>query len=259
VQNILVRLRREVRATLTRPSRVLDLANPRKFWAHAQWLVSSDPAFDVGDWRSHAAGLNVRTYRSYDDYVRHQRAKLPTLDLTAYDRTFYDHLHERLKAHGLRPGATVLCLGARLGTEVRAFLSHRCFAVGIDLNPGPENRHVLFGDFHALQFADGSVDVVFTNALDHALDIQRMLSEVSRVLKPNGLFLVEAVHGTAEGTSPGFYESFFWATIDDLVTAIEQAQLRFDQRAEFVHPWSGAHLRFRKPEDAHDAGPEARG
>ena len=136
MQNILIRLRSEVRATFNRPSRVLELANPRKLWAHAQWLTSSDPAFEVGAWRSNAAGLNVRTYRiGTEDYLRHQRAKLPTLDLTDYDRTFHAHLSQRLNAHGLRPGTTVLCLGARLGTEVRAFLDHSCFAVGIDLNP----------------------------------------------------------------------------------------------------------------------------
>ena len=129
------------------------------------------------------------------------------------------------------------------------------------MNPGADNRYVLSGDFHALQFADGSVDAVFTNALDHALDIQRLLGEVSRVLKPNGLFLVEAVHGKSEGIRPGFYESFFWATVDDLVKAIEQAPLACDYRVEFEHPWPGAHLRFRKRGDdspAMEVGPDGR-
>ena len=37
--------------------------------------------------------------------------------------------------------------------EVRAFLDHGAFAVGIDLNPGRDNRYVMVGDFHQLQFA----------------------------------------------------------------------------------------------------------
>ena len=48
---------------------------------------------------------------------------------------------------------TVLCLAARIGTEVKAFLDLGCFAIGIDLNPGTDNRYVVHGDFHDLQFA----------------------------------------------------------------------------------------------------------
>ena len=95
---------------------------------------------------------------------------------------------------------------------------------------------------------------MFTNALDHALDLQRLLGEVSRVLKPDGLFLVEAVHGKAEGIRPGFYESFFWATVDDLVKAIEQAPLACDYRVAFEHPWPGAHLRFESARNASAGG-----
>jgi SAM-dependent methyltransferase len=246
LQNLFIRLRSEIRSTLKRPSRVLFLANPRKLWAHANWFVSSAPAFEVGEWQPDAAGVNVRRYRSYEDYLRHQRAKLPTLDLTAYDQTFYDQLRNRLAGQALEPGTTVLCLGARLGTEVRAFMAHQCFAVGVDLNPGPENRYVLSGDFHALQFADASVDVVFTNALDHALDLDRILGEVTRVLKPAGILLVEAMHGTAEGGRTGSYESLQWGSVEHLVSILERAPLKLESRTEFTAPWPGAHLRFRK-------------
>lgn len=113
---------------------------------------------------------SIRTYRGYEDYVRHQSAKLATLDLAGYDAEFEAALGARLATLAeVRPGASVLCLGARSGAECRAFSARGCFVVGLDLNPGADNRWVLPGDFHALQWADNCVDLVYCNALDHAL------------------------------------------------------------------------------------------
>ena len=56
-------------------------------------------------------------------------------------------------------GCSVLCLGARLGGEVRAFTAMGALSIGIDLNPGPNNAYVLPGDFHHLQFAQSVFDV----------------------------------------------------------------------------------------------------
>ena len=102
-------------------------------------------------------GVMRREYRSYDDYVTHQRAKLERVGLAEYDVTFRQALAERLAATGLVPhGSRALCLAARIGTEVKAFIDVGCFAVGIDLNPGQANRYVVTGDFLDLQFADRS-------------------------------------------------------------------------------------------------------
>jgi hypothetical protein len=60
-------------------------------------------------------------------------------------------------------GRTVLCLAAR--NESEAWTDADFLAIGIDLNPGENNRFVVVGDFHALQFRDGVFDVVFTNSL----------------------------------------------------------------------------------------------
>ena len=63
-----------------------------------------------------------------------------------HDRRFYDELSARLKALPLDfRGRSVLCLAARQGSEVRAFIDSGAFAVGIDLNPGPRNRFVVVG------------------------------------------------------------------------------------------------------------------
>jgi len=66
-----------------------------------------------------------------------------------------------------------------------------CFAScsGIDLVAFPPL--VAEGDMHNLGFADGSFDVVYSNVVDHAYDLRRNLSEMSRVLRFGGLLVVD--------------------------------------------------------------------
>jgi SAM-dependent methyltransferase len=203
--------------------------------------VSSRWYATLGDGR-----FRRRQYSSYEAYLAHQRAKLGRINLDAYDADYRRALRQRLGGvEGIGIGTNVLCLAARLGTEVKAFADMGCFAVGIDLNPGPGNRFVLHGDFHQLQFPDSSTNVVFTNSLDHCFDIQKVLAEVRRVLKANGLFLVEAVRGSDEGCKPLFYESFSWSTVGDLVESIQRAGFKCISRTSFDYPWQGEQLRFR--------------
>ena len=166
---------------------------------------------DRGRWTVTDDGRHVRRYDDYEDYLEHQRSKLDLLDLSDYDRRYRVALRDRLVAADLElRGRSVLCLAARIGTEVRAFGDLGAFAVGIDLNPGPDNRYVLPGDFHDLQFADGSVDAVFTNSLDHALEPERLAAEVRRVLKPGGLLVLELATPQDE-TTDGQWEAFMWS------------------------------------------------
>jgi SAM-dependent methyltransferase len=183
--------------------------------------------FASGAW-SHAREISSRRYGSYDDYVAHQRSKLT--DLLARgegDAIGGPGRVEKFRARFAlvpelgSPGA-ILCLGARLGVEVEALIRLGHFAVGIDLNPGPDNRFVVTGDFHALQFADSSVDGIYTNSLDHALDIARIAREVGRVLKPGGFFLVEIVRGYDQGETVGEWESTHWPTARSLAEQLAQ-------------------------------------
>jgi SAM-dependent methyltransferase len=186
-----------------------------------------------------------RSYDSYEEYLEHQKAKLETHDFANYDMEFRTALRERLAALDVSwPGRTVLCLAARIGTEVKAFLDLGCFAIGIDLNPGKDNRYVVQGDFHDLQFAPKSVDVVYTNSLDHAFDINRIAQEILKVLKPEGLVIVEAVQGRDQGVNPGFFESFFWKNIDELILLFENAGFKTTRRANIALPWPGEQICF---------------
>jgi SAM-dependent methyltransferase len=210
---------------------------------------------DLSDaWTRLRPGLIVRQYRRYEAYVAHQTGKHRRLReqedvgryLRSYDERFAPALRERISREPLaRRGAVVLCLGARQGTEVRVFLERGCFAVGIDLDPGPGNGHVLYGDFHQLVFPDGSVDLVYTNSLDHALALGRVFAEARRVLKEGGRLLVEATLGLREGGAHGRYEATAWDTVEDLVGEASAAGLILEARYGFDSPWPGHHLRFR--------------
>ena len=193
----------------------------------------------------------TRAYRTYEDYASHQKHKLEhgmDFDLTEYDIKYRAILRERLERLDiLRRGMTVLCLAARIGTEVKSFLDIGCLAIGIDLNPGRENRYVVCGNFHSIQYPSQSVDVVFTNSLDHVYDIGKVREEIKRVLKVNGLLILEVNRGSQEGENPEFYESFWWSKVDDVVSLFEHSQFRLVRRASFDgYPWPGEQLVFTK-------------
>jgi SAM-dependent methyltransferase len=199
------------------------------------------------EWKTQSDAFQNRAYDSYEAYLEHQKAKLETHDFGKYDVEFRTALRERLATLDLDwKGRTVLCLAARIGTEVKAFLDLGSFAIGIDLNPGEENRYVVHGDFHDLQYAPRSLDVVYTNSLDHAFDIERIAREILKVLKPSGLLIVEASRGRDDGVNPGFFESFFWKNLEELIRVFEKAGFVVTRRTAISHPWPGEQICFSR-------------
>lgn len=81
-------------------------------------------------------------------------------------------------------GVPVLCIGARLGGEVRALKSLGALAIGIDLNPGSDSMDVVAGDMEDIPFANGSFALVYSNVLDHVYNRAALAGEVCRVLRP---------------------------------------------------------------------------
>lgn len=203
-----------------------------------------------GRWRGDEDALSRRVYPSYRDYLDHQRLKLDALRATSlerHDRRFAAALLARLRASPIPlEGRSVLCLAARTGAEVRAFRETGASAIGIDLNPGPDNPWVIEGDFHDLRFGDGSFDVVYVNSLDHAYDLDRVLAEVARVLVDRGLLWAELGMGSEEGNPPGFYEALSWPSVDALVERIERAGFVDEGRRTFDAPWRGVRVLLRR-------------
>jgi SAM-dependent methyltransferase len=226
-----------VHQVLSKPEKFRYLLTTRKGLYALRYLISPPKhgTFDaVGD------GISVRQYKGYDEYLDHQRSKLSLVDLRDYDKRFRADLAKRLRKSNWA-GKSVLCLAARIGTEVRAFHDVGAFAVGIDLQPGSENHWVLPGDFHHLVFADDSVDGVYCNSLDHALELGKLLAEVRRVLKPDGVFHVDAQHQSNDGDDWG---ATGWNAVDDVIQVIEKAGFRLKNRTPITIPQPGEQLRF---------------
>jgi SAM-dependent methyltransferase len=196
-----------------------------------------------------SATTERRRYPDYKTYVAHQKEKLNAMrgrTLVKHDERFYSALRARLDAlpFSVR-GCRVLCLAARQGTEVRAFIDAGAFAIGIDLNPGRSNSYVVTGDFHSLQFASGSVDIVYTNSIDHAFDLERIMAEALRVLSSDGVLMLEVGTGFESGHGPGMYESFAWTDADTLLARIVESGLVLQERCDFEIPWPGIQFVLR--------------
>lgn len=170
--------------------------------------------FESGAWR-HDGAVSQRQYDSYDQYLVHQAEKLDQVGGEAFvnqDKAIAMFRRRFSLVSGLKAPASVICLGARRGEEVRALLDLGHFAIGIDLNPGRAPELVVTGDFHNLNFADGSVDAVYTNCLDHAFELDKVVGEIRRVLKPGGLFIVDLLYGYDEGYVVGNHDAMHWPT-----------------------------------------------
>lgn len=168
---------------------------------------------------SHESGIAKRRYSTYEEYVEHQAGKLDIVlpGLVASEPENLDSFIRRFETcQYLTDKHNVLCLGARIGTEVKALIKLGHFSIGIDLNPGPDNKFVCHGDFHSLVFADNSVDAVYSNCLDHVYDLSLLGAEIRRVLKPNGIAVLDVVVGYEQGFYPGAYEALHWKTAEDL-------------------------------------------
>jgi SAM-dependent methyltransferase len=191
---------------------------------HAEKARIRDARFRSGLWNEQE-DVAIRNYASYDEYVAHQASKLDRIigRLRQNEPVLLTEFVERFKGCvPLKAARSVLCLGARVGTEVAALHSLGYFAVGIDLNPGPNNRYVLPGDFHNLVFPDDCLDAIYTNSLDHAFDLPQVIGEVHRVLRPSGLFVADVLAGFEEGFIPGEYEATHWRSVGALLEKIRE-------------------------------------
>ena len=179
--------------------------------------------FDDPDLWEHGEAGARRRYASYEEYLEHQASKLGKIAPRLREKEDEDRAEFRRRfatCAALAGARSVLCLGARLGTEVRALHDLGYFAVGIDLNPGERNPYVLPGDFHRIVFPSGSVDAVYTNALDHVFSLEELVGEVQRLLRAGGVFIADLELGSEEGFIPGEYEAAMWRDHQALVEQI---------------------------------------
>ena len=130
--------------------------------------------------------VHYRDYSSYEEYKTHQIQKFNEIlsfrggfdnkTILQYRVRFYERF--RWLPALLNKSAIILCLGARQGTEVEVLrdLGYKN-AIGLDLNPGPENPYVKQGDFINLEYPNDSVDMIYSNCVDHAFDLDKFFQE----------------------------------------------------------------------------------
>ncbi|MBF0422289.1 MAG: methyltransferase domain-containing protein [Magnetococcales bacterium] len=172
-----------------------------------------------GGWKTQwDNGFVYRDYENYEEYVDHQKVKFDEMlaikggfakkDIIEYRLKFYNRFS--ILSYIIPPDGHLLCLGARQGTEVEV-LRDLGFsqAMGIDLNPGANNPWVKHGDFMAIEAADHSLDLIYTNAVDHAFNLDAFFKEHARVIKKDGYALYDLnIQSAAKGAGP--FEAVEW-------------------------------------------------
>jgi len=232
-------IRAEVRAVAEREF------SPTKTGLAAKKLFEDVLEKEKGRWKSQD-GLERKVYANYADYVRQQKSKLDggIAFLAKYDKDYRAALRGRLEKLNLDRGLSVLCLGARTGTEVKAFLDIGCFAMGVDLNPGKDNKYVVSGDFHDLQYADNSVDCVFTNSLDHVYRPRKFLNQITRVLRPGRIVIVE-LEGPKDKDADK-WASLHWDNEEALIELFAEYGLIVKKQTTFESLWFRQQIVFVK-------------
>lgn len=121
-------------------------------------------------------------------------------------------LYHSLVALRAGPGTHMLEIGCSGGRQAMHLAELGTHVTGIDISPVAirhaneaavsagvtERTRFEVMDAEALDFPDGSLDVVFGTAVIHHLDLQRVLPEIRRVLKPGG----EAIFTEPLGHNP---------------------------------------------------------
>jgi SAM-dependent methyltransferase len=134
-------------------------------------------------------------------------------------RTESDLLHGTISSY-LRPDSVVLDLGCGAGRLFpRDYRAPGRRVIGVDLDPAIW-KNPLLGERHLasidqLPLADASVDIVYSRyVMEHVEDPASVFAEVSRVLRPGGVFIVltpnlwHYVSAISRMTPEGFHKRF---------------------------------------------------
>ena len=144
--------------------------------------------------------MKLTKYRSYQDYVKHQKEKTLSIERRKKEARDFDRKCEDFMAMVARyieqfdiPRGTAVCVGSRAGAEVKALQQLGFDAIGYDLVA--HEPWTLEGDMHELPVESGVADLVFTNAFDHAADPFRAAGELQRISKPGGFIIAQLAIG----------------------------------------------------------------
>lgn len=185
-------------------------------------------------------GFYKRSYGSKDDYLGHQSSKEITdhhMRAERMEGRWHIWRDEFVHVPELKPGTSILCLGAREGSEVEALREMGLFAVGLDLNYPPKCRFTHYGDFHNIPYPDACTDAVYINTLNHATDLKRVIGEIKRVLKPNtGTLVLHIRDGVDEGAKlDGLHHSVAWSHQEQVIDMFKQTGFEIKASGRWQH------------------------
>lgn len=115
---------------------------------------------------------------------------------------YYEHAHRYLVARAAVAGKAVVDLASGEGYGAAWLAEVAADVVGIDIDPlsvdhaaaryaGRDSLRFAVGDIQRLPLEDGCADVVTCfEAIEHVSDPRLVVEEVTRILKPGGVFLV---------------------------------------------------------------------
>ena len=144
--------------------------------------------------------IYLNNYSNYSDYLKHQKNKTTNpkkIKIWLEDEwniKYYgfSEIFKRNKKYVFKK-KNALCLGSRTGQEVKALIDLGIDAKGIDLVPFPP--YTIEGDIHNIKKDENSVELIFTNIIDHSLYPEKFCSEMERICKPGGHIIIHIQKG----------------------------------------------------------------
>lgn len=124
----------------------------------------------------------------------------------SYDRfSPWTYLLRREIARGnIDRGDKAICIGPRWVGEILYFRQNVGLpnTKGVDLLPS-QPEFIVAADMHSLPFEDDSIKLVFCRAtIDKSYDCRLFVSEIKRVLRPDGFVILETIGPHPQGVNP---------------------------------------------------------
>ena len=144
--------------------------------------------------------IYLNKYAEYSNYIKHQKNK--TTDPKKIKKWlgeeweikykgFYQIFTRNKKYIFNKKNA--ICLGSRTGQEVKALIDLGINAMGLDLVAFPP--YTIEGDIHNIDKQSNSIELIFTNIIDHSLFPEKFCSEMERICKSNGHIIIHLQRG----------------------------------------------------------------
>jgi len=214
-----------------------------------------------------AVNINNEVYETHADTWHTDGGSLNLITLINPPRFhyFYNLLREKFPSKKPR----ILDVGCGGGILTNEIASAGFETMGIDIaknslqaarqnanQRGISSVKYSYGSAYSIPFADASFDVVLiSDVLEHLLDLRTAISEIRRVLKPNGILLFDTINRThfsywitiffAEkvlrlfGPVDHLHDWTLYITPDELITNLKQVGFSAD-----MNEWKGLRPSF---------------